>query len=155
MIRIVEASSDIEFELAGQLFQEYARQLGFDLSFQDFGNELREMKQQYSRPNGMVAIAYNDENQPIGCFGIRHFEHSICELKRMYIKKTFRGLGFGKQLISRAVQFGTELGYKKMRLDTIPSMEAAIHLYENLGFYEIDAYRFNPIVGTRYYELQL
>lgn len=73
----------------------------------------------------------------------------------MYIKRSARGIGIGKQLLLKAMDIGSELGYEKMRLDTLPNMDAAIRLYEKMGFYPIEPYRYNPIDGTRYYELKL
>ena len=83
------------------------------------------------------------------------FEDAISELKRMYVNKNYRGQGLGKRLLIKSIEVGKELGYKKMRLDTLPTMKAAIGLYKKMGFYEIPAYRFNPIEGTKYFEMAL
>ena len=155
MIELIGAQSDKEFDIAIQLFKEYSLQIGIDLSFQNFDKELIEIKQQYSRPNGIIIIAYGNDKNPMGCFGIRKFTESICELKRMYLKKEFRGLGFGQQLLTKAIEVGRELNYKAMRLDTLPNMTSAIRLYKKVGFCEINPYRFNPIEGTKYFEIQL
>jgi len=155
MVKFIEAKSDIDFKIAIQLFKDYASQIGIDLSFQNFDNEILEIEKQYSRPNGQLIIAYEKNENPIGCFGVRKLTDSICELKRMYLKREVRGKGIGKKLLERALAIGKELNYKKMRLDTLPSMKSAIELYKKVGFYEIDAYRFNPIEGTLYFEIQL
>ncbi|WP_055397583.1 GNAT family N-acetyltransferase [Flagellimonas eckloniae] len=125
------------------------------MEFQNFTNEIQNIEVQYSRPKGIIFIARNDENLPLGCFGIRVLEDSICELKRMFLKKEARGLGLGKQMLEKAIEAAKELGYQKMRLDTLPTMNAAIGLYKKVGFYEIEPYRFNPIQGTKYFELSL
>lgn len=155
MIELIEVQSDKEFTTARKLFKEYASQIGVDLSFQKFDEEIRDIEQQYSRPDGILFIACDIDAHPIGCFGIRRFEDSICELKRMYVKKEARGHGVGKELLAKAIDIAKELTYKKMRLDTLPSMESAIGLYKKTGFYEIEAYRFNPIEGTKYFEIQV
>lgn len=150
-----EVESDGDYEVAIKLFEEYASQIGVDLSFQNFNDEIRDIKNQYSRPDGLIFLVFNDQNDPVGCFGIRKFEEGIGELKRMYLKDEARGQGLGKRMLKDAVKAGKALGYLKMRLDTLPSMNAAIGLYKSLGFYEIDAYRYNPISGTKYFEISL
>lgn len=155
MIEFVEAISDEQFKTATNLFKEYAFQLPVDLSFQNFEKELLEIKEQYSRPTGIIFILYNMDQMPMGCFGIRKFEDHICELKRMYVKKELQGRGIGKVVVTKAIEIAKELNYNKMRLDTLPSMQAAINLYKKMGFYEIESYRFNPIEGTKYFEIPL
>lgn len=155
MVELTEGKSDEDFKTAIQLFKEYAAQIGVDLEFQNFTNEIQNIEIQYSRPKGIIFIARNDKNLPLGCFGIRALEGSICELKRMFLKKEARGLGLGKQMLEKAIETAKELGYQKMRLDTLPTMNAAIGLYKKIGFYEIEPYRFNPIQGTKYFEMSL
>ena len=155
MIQFVEVRSDKDYQIALVLFREYASQIGVDLSFQNFNQELLDIDIQYSKPQGVLYIAYDSKNQPVGCFGVRALEASICELKRMYLKKAYRGLGLGGQLLVKAINVGRELGYEKMRLDTLPTMQTAIRLYQKTGFYEIEAYCFNPIEGTKYFEIAL
>ncbi|MEM7185635.1 MAG: GNAT family N-acetyltransferase [Bacteroidota bacterium] len=155
MFALKEAKSTAEFETGAQLFKEYALEIAIDLSFQDFEQELRTIEHQYSRPEGALILAFNREQSPVGCAGIRRLETKICELKRMYIRQRARGLGLGKQLMQQSIQFAKELGYERMRLDTLPRMKAAVHLYESMGFYEIEPYRYNPIEGVTYMEAQL
>ena len=155
MVELLEVETDKAYQIATSFFKEYAAQIGVDLSFQNFNQELVDLKSQYARPLGVLYIAYDQEQKPIGCFGIRPFEDSICELKRMYLKSTHRGLGIGKKLLLQSIKTGKELGYTKMRLDTLPTMQSAIRLYTSIGFYEIPPYRFNPIEGTKYFEITL
>ena len=154
-MELKEVDSNEDYKVATELFKEYASQIGFDLEFQNFNEELQKIESHYSPPRGAIFIAWNEEGAPIGCFGIRKFDESICELKRMYLKTEARGLGIGKQLLKKAIEVGSRLGYKKMRLDTLPSMDSAIKLYETTGFYNIEPYRFNPIEGALYYEIKL
>ncbi|MEM6801102.1 MAG: GNAT family N-acetyltransferase [Bacteroidota bacterium] len=155
MIALKEVQSKEEYQIAIQLFKEYGAQIGIDLSFQNFEQELRDIHTQYARPHGILMIAYDKDKHPIGCFGIRKFADTICELKRMYLKKEARGKGLGKELLLESIRLGQQLAYKHMRLDTLPSMESAIRLYKKTGFYEIEPYRYNPIKGTKYFEIQL
>lgn len=155
MVKLIEAKSKNDFITAIQLFNEYASQIGVDLEFQNFSTEIENIEEQYSRPKGVLLIAVNDKTLPIGCFAIRELEASICELKRMYLRVETRGLGIGTKMLKESIAIGKELGYEKMRLDTLPTMDSAIALYQKMGFYEIEPYRFNPIKGTKYFEVKL
>lgn len=154
-MELKEVKSFEEYKVAADLFKEYAAQIGHDLAFQNFNEELQKIESHYSPPGGAIFIAYNEERMPLGCFAIRKFDSGICELKRMYLKKEARGLGIGKQLLRKAIEVGRDLGYQKMRLDTLPAMDSAIKLYEKTGFYKIEPYRFNPIEGALFYEFKL
>lgn len=155
MVKLIEATSPYDYTLAVQLFMEYAAQIKIDLAFQNFSKEIENLEAQYSKPKGIIYIAYNEQNSPLGCFGIREFGGAICELKRMYLKEEARGLGIGKKMLQTAIVTGKKLGYKKMRLDTLSTMHSAIRLYEKAGFYEIQSYRFNPFDGAKYFEIEL
>ncbi|UGU15165.1 GNAT family N-acetyltransferase [Sinomicrobium kalidii] len=150
-----EATTEKDYETATSLFKEYAVGIGVDLEFQNFNEEIKTIKSQYSRPGGILFIAFDAEENPLGCFGIRKLDTGICELKRMYLKEEARGRGLGKRFLVKAIRTAEELGYKKMRLDTLPDMRAAIGLYKKMGFYEIRPYRFNPVPGTKYMEIML
>jgi putative acetyltransferase len=148
------ATTDDEFEAGKRLFREYVASLGVDLSFQDFDNELMVIAEQYNKPSGALLLVY-DKGSAIGCAGIRKTDHEIAELKRMYVRDDYRGYGIGVQLLERGLEIARELGYRKIRLDTLSSMEKAQALYRSFGFYEIPSYRFNPLEGTIYMEKQL
>lgn len=152
---IKEINTPEDYLQAAKLFQEYAQEIGIDLTFQNFEAELNDLQKQYSRPEGAIFIAYNDHDVALGCVGIRKLEDSVCELKRMYIKPEGRGKGLASQLVKKCLEIGIELGYSKIRLDTLSSMHAAIRVYEKAGFYEIDSYRFNPFDEAKYYERKL
>ena len=154
MIEIVEANRKILIAKVKELFLEYSESLGFDLSFQNFNAELDNFPVQYSPPTGSLFLALA-HNLPIGCVGVRYFENGICEMKRLFVKPNFRGKRVGRLLAEAAVKAGKNLGYERMRLDTLPTMEKANHLYGSLGFVEIEPYRYNPIEGARYLELNL
>lgn len=154
MIEIVEANTKILITKVKELFLEYSESLGFDLSFQNFDAELDNFPVQYSPPTGSLFLALS-QNLPIGCVGVRYFEDGICEMKRLFVKPNFRGKRVGRLLAEAAVKAGKFLGYERMRLDTLPTMEKANHLYRSLGFIEIEPYRYNPIEGAKYLELNL
>lgn len=148
------AQTGFDFEQAKELFREYVQSLGVDLSFQDFEKELTTIGQQYYQPNGGLILAFKDK-QPVGCVGVRKLEYDIAELKRMYVKPACRGYNVGLELLTHSLKLAQELGYKKIRLDTLKNMTRAQSLYQSLGFYEIPPYRFNPLEGAIYMEKSL
>lgn len=143
-----------DFEAGRKLFEEYAASLTFDLSFQHFEEELQQLELQYQKPEGALLLCFLDD-AALGCAGIRLLEHSTAELKRLYVKPAFRSLKLGKQLLELSVQTAGNLGYRYLRLDTVPGQEKAQALYRHLGFYQIEPYRHNPMDGTIYMEKAL
>ena len=149
------AASADEIEQARTLFLEYADSLGFSLCFQNFDQELKNLPGAYDLPLGRLLLAH-DNGLAAGCVALRKLEEDICEMKRLYVRPSYRGKGVGKLLVDRVMAEARAIGYHRMRLDTVESvMKDAIALYRRIGFREIPAYCKNPIEGALYMELLL
>jgi ribosomal protein S18 acetylase RimI-like enzyme len=149
---IAPARTANDVAAAAALIREYAAALGIDLGFQQFDEELASLPGEYAAPRGALLLA-RVGTEPAGCVAIRSLDGGACEMKRLYVRPAFRGLGLGEALARAAIDAGRERGYERIRLDTLPSMTSARRLYEALGFREIPAYRFNPVEGTAFLEL--
>jgi len=152
-IEQTETAADIE--RVRELFRAYADWLNVDLCFQGFEEELEGLPGVYAPPRGRLLIARTN-GEIAGCVGLRPLEDNICEMKRLWVEPGFEGQGIGRRLAEAIVDAGRDLGYKAMRLDTVPGrLKAAGHLYETLGFQEIPDYYHNPMEGVVMFELAL
>jgi ribosomal protein S18 acetylase RimI-like enzyme len=161
-VLIREARAD-EMDLVRDLFTEYARSLDFDLSFQNFEEELATLPGKYAPPLGGLWLAFRGD-EAAGCVALRPFDEGRCEMKRLYVRPQFRGLKIGERLLEHFLKEAREIGsgknsgghYQSVVLDTIqPLMSKAIAMYKSVGFREIPPYRPNPIRGAVYMELTL
>lgn len=140
------------------IFQEYADQLGVDLCFQNFKAELAGLPGDYAPPQGCLLLALLD-GEIAGCCAMRPLETvdypNACEMKRLYVRQGFRGLGLGRQLAEAVLDAARIAGYHSVLLDTLNDMEAARALYEDLGFKDIPPFYHNPIAGAHYLKADL
>jgi len=154
-LQIIQASSAAQIAQARELFLEYAKSLGFSLCFQNFDQELAGLPGDYAPPEGRLLLA-EYEGQLAGCVALHKLEPGICEMKRLYLRQQFRGKGLGRALALHLIGEARQMGYRRMRLDTVePVMKDAVGMYRRLGFKEIAAYRENPMAGTLYMEVDL
>lgn len=153
-ILILEAHSAEWIPTVRELFLEYAAALNVDLCFQGFDEEVRTLPGSYKPPSGRLFLA-SVAQQPAGCIAMRQLSPGICEMKRLYVRSAYRGLGLGRRLAEHVIACAREIGYDTMRLDTLPIMGRAIGLYRALGFNEITPYRDNPVPGALFFELNL
>src|SRR6185437_8940986 len=137
-----------------KLFVEYSESLEVDLCVQGFVEELAKLPGDYARPAGRLALAFQG-NEVAGCGAVRPLGGDVCEMKRLYVRSAFRGKGVGGAVVDALISSAREIGYQRMRLDTLPSMAAAIAIYRSLGFREIAPYRANPVPGALFFELDL
>ncbi|HEY8225232.1 MAG TPA: GNAT family N-acetyltransferase [Pyrinomonadaceae bacterium] len=150
-----QAQNQEDIEAAHTLFEEYAASLGISLCFQNFDEELANLPGDYAPPSGRLLLAYVDE-ELAGCIALRKLSNEICEMKRLYIRTEFRGKGLGRKMVEAILREAKEIGYSRMRLDTLPGrMDEAINLYRSIGFKGITPYYNNPSPDTLYMELSL
>ena len=140
------------------IFREYAQGLGVDLCFQQFEQELAGLPGDYAAPRGALLLAHVD-GQPAGCCALRPLDAAdypnAAEMKRLYVRKSFRGFGLGRQLAEAILDAARQAGYACVLLDTLDDMEAARALYQDLGFEEVPPYYHNPIPGSHYLRVEL
>ena len=152
---LLQARTPEDIADVGRLFRAYADWLEVDLCFQGFERELAELPGCYAPPAGRLLIA-RVGGEVVGCVGLRPLEASVCEMKRLWVEPGFAGYGVGRALAEAIVAAARQIGYRRMRLDTIPArMPAAQHLYAALGFRQIPAYYDNPLAGVVMLELEL
>ncbi len=145
---------EAHYQYAHSLFVQYADTLGIDLEFQGFSRELATLPGGYASPLGCILLAEVSGNY-VGCVALRSLESKICEMKRLFVIPEYRARNIGRNLTCSAIQIAREMGYEKMRLDTIESMKAAKSLYHSLNFRTIEAYCYNPLENPTYMELDL
>lgn len=149
-----QALSPVEIATARVLFEEYQCSLGISLCFQNFDAELASLPGAYAPPDGRLLLAFAGA-EPAGCIALRKIGEEICEMKRLWVKPDFRGTGLGRRLAEAVMIEARAIGYRAIRLDTLPSMKAAQALYASLGFKDVPPYNEHPLEGTRFMEAAL
>jgi ribosomal protein S18 acetylase RimI-like enzyme len=145
---VIERATD--FDEAATIIREYALSTGVDLEFQGFTHEMESLATYYD-----PLLLARWDGELAACGALRDLGEGLCEMKRLYVRPRFRGHAIGRAVAERLIAIARERGFRAMRLDTLPSMRDAMHLYESLGFVDIAPYRFNPVEGSRFLELTL
>ena len=159
-MRLEQATTRADLDAAAALFREYAAWLdgndphGIDLCFQGFDAELAGLPGAYAPPRGRLYLARRGE-AVAGCVALRPLDDGLCEMKRLYVRPAHLGQGLVRTLVEAVIAAGRQAGYRAMRLDTLPYMDAAIALYERQGFVRIPPYYVTPVPGTIFMELDL
>lgn len=152
-ITFLHPTTPEELAVTREIFREYAQSLDIDLGFQGFEEELADLPGEYGDPRGDLVLALV-EGSVAGCCALRPMDDvdysNACEMKRLYVRKAFRGFGLGRQLVDYTMASAIRLGYDCILLDTLDSMESARALYADFGFEEIPPYYHNPVAGTHY-----
>lgn len=155
-IRQAETAGDLD--AIRELFTDYQADIGIDLCFQGFADELQNLPGDYVPPSGALLLATVD-GQPAGCCALRPLPNTdhlnACEMKRLFVRRAFRGFGLGRQLVERIMTLGQLAGYTTLLLDTLSDMEAARALYQEAGFVEVAPYYHNPMIGAHYLKADL
>jgi putative acetyltransferase len=156
MLTIIPAETADLISTARELIMEYAAWLEFKLCFQGFDEEMRTLPGKYAPPSGRLLLALWDQ-RPAGVIALRALdEPGLCEMKRLYVRPEFRGHGIGRILAERVIADAAEIGYSRIRLDTIQGkMGEAIAMYRRLGFRETAPYYSTPVGQTLFMELAL
>jgi GNAT superfamily N-acetyltransferase len=147
MSEIRPADPNKDLPVVRRLFREYAAGLGIDLCFQGFEAELATLPGRYAPPRGRLLLAWSD-GEPVGCAALRPLEGDACEMKRLYVQPAARGCQLGRRLAQGICEEARKAGYRRIFLDTLPTMSAAMRLYSELGFKAVEPYVFNPIEGA-------
>ncbi|MBX2869425.1 MAG: GNAT family N-acetyltransferase [Acidiferrobacterales bacterium] len=149
-IDIVKAAAT-QMATVRTLFEAYQKDLGIELCFQGFQEELDGLPGKYAPPSGFVLLAMQGD-AAVGCVAVRAIDREQAELKRLFVKPGLQGYGVGQRLFDSAMKKTEELGYQAILLDTLPQMTTAQRMYLKKGFVEIDAYVHNPIEGVQYFK---
>jgi putative acetyltransferase len=157
-ISLISPSTPEELDAFREIVREYARSLKIDLSFQDIESELLDLPGEYAEPRGGLLMALVD-GAVAGCCALRPLDVSdypnACEMKRLYVRRVFRGFGLGRQLAEATLDIARRGGYANVLLDTLDEMESARVLYADLGFEDIPPYYHNPIPGAHYLKAEI
>lgn len=153
-MRLIDVETDAQIERCRELFLAYADSLDFNLCFQNFEKELKELPGDYAPPYGRLLLL-EIEGQTAGCIALRKIDDQTGEMKRLYVVPEFRKRGAGSFLVESVITEARKIGYKTMKLDTVNTMKEAVFLYRSYGFRETLPYRHNPLEGVIYMELNI
>ena len=149
IFQLIDAVTPEQLGTIRTLFLEYERSIGVSLCFQNFAEEVANLPGRYALPDGRLYICLEGD-EIVGCIGLRRLDLESGEIKRLYVRQRYRGRGYGKRITSAIIADARQIGYRRIVLDTLPTMTEAQRIYTSLGFQNIEPYVFNPIEGVRY-----
>lgn len=124
------------------------------LSMQNYDREVEHLEEKYGPPEGRLYLALWD-GALAGCIGMKRIDDERAEMKRLYVRPAYRGKKIGDALVARILSEAEAAGYRKMLLDTLPFLGAALHLYRRHGFYEVPCYNDSPLNTSVFMERRL
>jgi len=136
------------------IFREYIGSASVDLGFQDYEAEFATLPGRYAMPQGQILLVWQG-GQVVGCAALRPIDEATCEMKRVYLRSSTRGIGLGRKLVERILHEARAAGYHRICLDVLPEFTAATRIYETLGFQPAPPVSFNPVPGTQFLALDL
>jgi putative acetyltransferase len=151
VLRLVEADSIEQLDTIRELFLEYQAELGLDLCFQGFEQELADPLALYGRPPGRLLLAHWDGDLA-GCGALKDLGGGIAEIKRIYVRPPYRRHGIARALSEHLMSEAARIGYERVRLDTLARLSGALALYRSMGFMETEPYNYNPEPDIVYME---
>ena len=158
LVELMTPATPELLEATRAIFRDYAQSLDVDLCFQNFDAELAALPGEYAPTQGALLLALVG-GEVAGCGALRRLWDvdyaNACEMKRLYVRPSYRQFGLGRLLAQALMDRGRQAGYSVMLLDTLDEMEAARGLYASLGFENIPPYYFNPIAGAHYLKAEL
>ena len=154
MAVLIRSFAPADLAAVRRLFTEYAATVGVDLAFQAFESELAALPGDYLPPSGGLLVALEGTDL-LGCVAVRRFDAETAEMKRLFVAPNGRGRGLGGRLVDGIIGIARDIGYRAIRLDTLPTQQAAQRLYLLRGFAPIPPYRHNPIPGSQFLEMSL
>ncbi len=143
------------------LFSEYTQMLvslnpSFQLylDIQHYDEEEDNPGLKYGMPDGRLYVALSD-GKTAGCIALRRLNERDGELKRLYVRPSFRGQGIATLLTKRIIDDAAISGYEWLYLDTLPELDSAVKLYQKLGFEFTDQYNDSPVEKTLFMRKRL
>lgn len=115
---------------------------------------IAELPGAYGPPRGDMLLWFEGDHL-VACGALRELEPKVGELKRIYVRSDYRGKAFGHPFVRALIDRARELGYKRLRADTLPTMSAAIEFYQELGFRRIPAFWPHPVADALFFEREI
>lgn len=105
------------------------------------GEDKREKYKKFNHADTMdfVAIVY-DGGEPVGCGALRKYSEEEAEIKRVFVRASYRGKNVGGMLVEKLIAQAEKMGFRRLILETGAFLEASVRLYLRYGFERIENY---------------